>query len=194
MFLFFASDDTYKDAIILNLISEWTKKSEIPLGRTIIQKLCYFAEAIDIPLGYRFSVYQYGPYSQELYMHIDDMVINGLINDENMSNKLKAGTSVYSLSESAKHLLEVSSEKLEKIKDSVSFLIDYLKKYSPRDLELMSTTHYYYTANKNYYGELDDAELKALTIRRVIEAKKDKFSQFEIDNAYLLLKSTAQFH
>jgi len=186
----FCSGEVYNSAVILKLIEEWTAHSKYPLGRTIIQKLCYFAQAIDIPLGYRFSVYQYGPYSQELYNHIDDMVMSGLIKDENIStvDGSKTGTSSYALGEPDYYLPKcqiLESETKDKIKQMVSFF----KENSPNELELLSTTHYYYIANKNYYKEIDDGTLKSFTLKSVVNAKKDKFSISEIDMAYLSIKS-----
>ncbi|MCL2768283.1 MAG: hypothetical protein FWE49_06130 [Synergistaceae bacterium] len=194
MFFFFGFDDFKKDAVIIKLISEWNEKSKKPLGRTTIQKLCYFAEAIGVPLGYKFSVYQYGPYSQELYTHIDDMVSSGLVDDEYSVKKQKTEFSSYLASEKARDLLILYCEVLRETEDKISFLVEYFKDKNPQKLELLSTTHYYYAANKGFYKGLSEDDLRSLTIRKVIEAKKDRFKQHEINEAYNSLIKTPQFN
>jgi len=194
MFFFFGFDDFKKDAVIIKLISEWNEKSKKPLGRTTIQKLCYFAEAVGVPLGYKFSVYQYGPYSQELYAHIDDIVSSGLVDDEYSVKKQKTDNSSYIACEKAKDLLALYSEVLSEAEDKIHFLVEYFKDMTPRKLELLSTTHYYYTANKGFYQGLDGDDLRDLTIEKVVEAKKDKFEQREIKAAYCSLIKTPQFN
>jgi hypothetical protein len=194
MFFFFGFDDFKKDAIIIKLISEWNEKSKKPLGRTTIQKLCYFAEAVGVPLGYKFSVYQYGPYSQELYTHIDDLVSSGLVNDKYSVKKQKTEISSYSASEIAIDLLASYRDVLSKAEDKIHFLVEYFKDKTPRELELFSTTHYYYVANKGFYQGLDEDGLRKLTIKKVVEAKKDKFKQREINEAYCSLIKIPQFN
>jgi len=190
---FFSFDDSSRDAIIIKLISEWNNKSKKPLGRTTIQKLCYFAEAVGVPLGYNFTVYQYGPYSQELYAHIDDMVSFDLINDMHSVNEKKTDSSSYSASEAAIYLLTSNEDVLSKTNEMILFLVEYFKNMTPRDLELYSTTHYYYAANKGFYQSLGEDDLRDLTIRNVVAAKKDKFKRHEIFETYCSLLKIPQF-
>ena len=189
----FDFDDIYKDAIIIKLISEWNANSKQQVDRTTIQKLCYFAEAVDVPLGYKFSVYKHGPYSQELNEHIDDMVCTDLVTDKNSENELKTTTSSYSASEDAIELLVMYKDELSKTEDKILFLVEYFKDKPLRDLELFSTTHYYYAANKGFFQALDENGIRDRTIKKVVEAKKGEFEHSEVLKAYLALVETPQF-
>ena len=195
MFFFYDFNDTYKDALIVKLVCDWNESSTVPLGRTLIQKLCYFAEAVGVPLGYAFSVYQYGPYSQELYAHIDDMVSAGLVYDRNAANRQKAGTSAYAAGEAAAYLLDLHKDALCKDAEAkIRFVVEHFRQKTPRQLELLSTTHYYYAANKSFHRGADEISLKDSTIMNVAEAKKRKFDRSEIEEAYRLIRDTPQLN
>jgi len=184
MFFFNDSDDLNKDAIIVKLISEWCEKTASHPGRTLIQKLCYFAEAVGVPLGYKFVVYQYGPYSQDLYDHIDDMIVYGFLCDEHSENDKKSKTSSYSTTALAKELLTSRKDLVSMYDEKLHSLVESLKSMQLHELELFSTIHYYYTANRGYYHAMNDDGLKRLTIDKVAKAKRDRFEQSEIDEAY----------
>lgn len=189
----FGFNDFRIDAVIVKLVSVWNENSGNKMGRTTLQKLCYFAKAIDVPLGYRFRVHQYGPYSRELYEHIDDMVSYGLLNDEHAINEQKPDTSSYSIGEYAADLLDTYKDEVSKQEDKIIFLINYFKSMPITKLELYSTTHYYYAANKGFYRDINEDELLLKTIEKVLEVKKDKFSRDEVHDAYCTLLKTPQF-
>jgi len=188
MFLFVGSNDFKKSAIILKLVSEWNKKSNYKMSRITIQKMCYFAEAVSVPLGYRFSVFKYGPYSQDLFDQIDDMIMYGLLSEENKDNGNKDNVSLFSTTDLANDLLASYDDFLCLYDDKINFLTNYFKDMSLRDLELFSTIHYYHTATNGYYNGLDKDELRELTINYVINAVKDKFIKKEISNAYFKME------
>ena len=51
----------------MGLFAEIASKAQRRFGRTALMKLCYFLqEAKDIPLGYNFSLYTYGPFDSEV--------------------------------------------------------------------------------------------------------------------------------
>jgi uncharacterized protein YwgA len=60
--IFFA--DKIADALLAYLIKSFNEAGDRTLGRTILQKLCYFAKASGVPLPFRFEIYHYGPFSQ----------------------------------------------------------------------------------------------------------------------------------
>jgi len=191
MYFFVGSDDFKIKTLIIKLISEWNEKSEYQIGRPAIQKICYFAEAIDVPLGYKFSVYKYGPYSQDLFDHIDDMVMYGLLTDDGSSTDPKKRVSLYSITDIAEDLLITYKDFVNTYDEKLRYIVDYFKDMSLRDLELFSTIHYYHAANINYYRGIDKDKLKELTISNAITAKKDRFKKNEIDSAYFELEGTS---
>ena len=191
MFYFIGTDDFKKSALISKLVSLWYEKTRNHMGRTTIQKLCYFSESIGVPLSYKFSVYKYGPYSQELFEQIDDMVIYGFLIDKHSESDHQDKISLYSITELAEELLTSYNDFLTTYEERLCLLVEYFKDMTLRELELLSTMHYYYTANNGYYRGVDKEEIKKLTIDRVIKAKKDEFEKNEIDNAYYKIVETA---
>lgn len=52
----------------------------VPPGRTVIMKLTYFLQALfGVPLGYRFSLYTYGPYDQEVLNDLATIERRGIV-------------------------------------------------------------------------------------------------------------------
>jgi uncharacterized protein YwgA len=86
----------FDDAVIAYIIKKWNELSDVPLGRTIIQKLCYFVKSKGVPMRYDFDMYHYGPYCQDLYYRMDDMTADNVVKDENLINNNKTGKSKYS--------------------------------------------------------------------------------------------------
>lgn len=52
-----------------------------------MQKVCYFLKAKGVPLDYAFEMYHYGPYSQELYFRLEELVADGIIEDMSSTPK-----------------------------------------------------------------------------------------------------------
>lgn len=69
------------DAFVAYLIKSYTERSRKTLGRTILQKLCYFAKASGVPLPFRFEIYHYGPFSQEIFYRTEDLLLDRVIED-----------------------------------------------------------------------------------------------------------------
>jgi uncharacterized protein YwgA len=77
--IFFA--DKIADALLAYLIKSFNEAGDRTLGRTILQKLCYFAKASGVPLPFRFEIYHYGPFSQEIFYRTEDLLLDGVIED-----------------------------------------------------------------------------------------------------------------
>src|SRR5579859_7137684 len=77
--MLFANRST--DALLAYLIKTYTETSKGTLGRTILQKLCYFAKASGVPLPFRFEIYHYGPFSQEILDRTDALLLDDVIVD-----------------------------------------------------------------------------------------------------------------
>src|SRR2546427_2089202 len=81
------------DALVACLIRKYKNVSSRTLGRTILQKLCYFAKASGVPLPFRFEIYHYGPFSQEIFDRTENLLLDGVIEDKSSD----AGQSNYVL-------------------------------------------------------------------------------------------------
>jgi len=73
--------ESISNALVACLIKQYKDESRRPLGRTILQKLCYFAKASGVPLPFRFEIYHYGPFSQEIFDRTEDLLSDGVIED-----------------------------------------------------------------------------------------------------------------
>ncbi len=51
------------------------KQKEIPLTKINIQKIVHFLKEVGVPLRYKFEPYIYGPYSSELKIELEDLVL-----------------------------------------------------------------------------------------------------------------------
>lgn len=60
-----------------------------PVGRTIFQKIAYFATASGVPTGLSFQRGSYGPYSEALKVRETQLVNNGLVAEELQGNMLR---------------------------------------------------------------------------------------------------------
>src|SRR5437762_8697011 len=68
-------------AVVAYLVKRYNELAQGTLGRTILQKLCYFAKANGVPLRFRFEIYHYGPFSQEIFEVTEDLLVDDVISD-----------------------------------------------------------------------------------------------------------------
>jgi|GEM_PF-423896 len=184
------------DAIVAYIVKKWSELSKVPLGRTIIQKICYFIKSIGVPLDYDFDMYHYGPYSQDLYYRIDDMVADKVVTDKktcntaNISN-LKTNSSKYILGDNADELLELYYKDVNKHTATIDSVIKVFSGFSPTQLELLSTIHYFHVTLSSFYNKPAN---KGEVIIKVKEAKGDKFEDNLISRAYDALREAEIFN
>lgn len=185
----------FDDAVVAYIVKKWNELSQIPLGRTIIQKICYFIKSKGVPLDYDFDMYHYGPYSQDLYYRMDDMVADKVVTDNkalnfaNISN-VKTSSSKYILGDNAKELLELYNKDLNKYTATIDSVIEVFSEFDHTSLELLSTIHYFQTTLTSYYNKPAN---KDEVIIKVKEAKGDKFKDDLISRAYDALKEAGIF-
>lgn len=173
----------FEDAIIGFIIKKWKEISPAnKIGRTIVQKVAYFLKAKGIPLTYDFEIHHYGPYSQELYSRIDDLVADNIIIDRSSS----ANKSLYEPGFLMDRLLESYHEQLEPYQNDITTVIKIFNKLpSAAAMELLATIHYLHNSYKAYYKK--DPE-KEMIVTRVKMIKREKFSNEEIKNAYTIME------
>lgn len=183
----------FDDAIVAYIVKKWNEISDIPLGRTIIQKLCYFVKSKGVSLDYDFDMYHYGPYSQNLYFRMDDMIADHVVIDENAINsnvKIRRSSSKYLPGANVDKLLNMYNEDLSKITATIDNVVNVFHKFGHTDLELLSTIHYFQTTLSDFYNKpADEKEV----IMKVQKAKGNKFNDELISKAYNTLKEAGIF-
>ena len=178
-------DYSFEDAVVAYVAQQW-ESTTTQLGRTVMQKVCYFLKAKGVPLDYTFEMYHYGPYSQELYFRLDELVADGIIKDMSSTPK----KSVYVPDEKDNEILEMHYESLMPYRDDINQIIKLLTNFGPADLELLATIHYFQTSYGKFYK---NPPSKDFVVAKVIETKKDKFAPDLISRAYDALQSAGLF-
>lgn len=182
------------DAIVAYMVKKWNELSDIPLGRTIIQKLCYFIKSKGVPIDYDFDMYHYGPYSQNLYYRMDDMTADSIVKDENainiLNSNVKSSKSKYIPGDNVEKLLSKYSDDLSKFTSAIDKVIDVFYEFDPTGLELLSTIHFFQTTLSDFYNKPAN---KDEVIMKVKKAKCEKFKDDSISKAYDALQDAGIF-
>lgn len=176
---------SFEDAVVAYVAQHW-ESTTTELGRTVMQKVCYFLKAKGVPLDYTFEMYHYGPYSQELYFRLEELVADGIIEDMSSTPK----KSVYAPGKKDNEILEVYRESLALYRDDIKQIIKLLTNFGPADLELLATIHYFQTSYGKFYNSPPQ---KDFVVAKVNETKKDKFAPDLISRAYDALQSAGLF-
>jgi len=109
-------------------------------GRTAVMKLCYFLQTLrHVPLGYRFSLYSYGPFDSEVLADLDYAEALGAISSEVVH--FPSGAYGYRISPSgrATHLEDMAREFLNEYGDDLDWVIGEFGDLGSGELELAST-------------------------------------------------------
>lgn len=73
------SKDTFRTAVLTALV----KRAPIPPGRTALMKFAYLLQAVrGVPLGYRFRLYNYGPYDEQVLADAREAASVGLLKSQ----------------------------------------------------------------------------------------------------------------
>lgn len=109
-----------------------------PVGRTIFQKIAYFATEAGIPTGLTHSRSSFGPYADSLKARVTQLVNNGLIWEERLGRMfvVKVGQTF----EDAKQAYKAEIESVEPIIDRVADL--FLRIRTTRQAELAATVRF----------------------------------------------------
>ena len=174
----------FEDAIIAYVTERWEQKAKNKVGRTIIQKLCYFLKHEGVPMNYKFKMYHFGPFSQELFFRMEELESDNVIKDE----LAEPERSAYVLGENAEEAVDNFSESLQKYEQNVNGLIDKLAAFykRPEELELLATIHYFYSARLKFNKRPPSRED---IIEETIEVK-NKFTEEQVEKAYDFLESS----
>jgi hypothetical protein len=143
------------------------------LGRTALQKLAYFAQALGTPIPCSFDIYTYGPYSDSITFSVESLMADDVLVDQSFTTKY----SNYKIGPNSTALLSAFNNEIEPYESTICRVVSVLGGFSPSDLELIATLHFISRRAKQLRGVIDKnqviAEFKAI--------KKNKFSDAEIN-------------
>jgi hypothetical protein len=112
------------------------------LGRTAVMKLCYFLQALrNVPLGYRFTLYSYGPFDQSVLSDLSSAEVLGGIESKTV---LYAGGYGYEISPAARRrsVRGLASDFLKRYGPDLDWVVQQFGSFGSADLEILSTIVY----------------------------------------------------
>jgi len=150
-------------------------------GKTALQKLVYFLqEWKDVPLGYNYEFYTYGPFSSELMGDLDYSDSLGAVQVKAVPT---GGYCIVSGNRS-KEIKDRSKEFLLKYKTEIDDVINTFGGSSAVRLELLATTHYVFA-----YFSGQNTECDSLLVTETVHSlKPGKFTTEQIQDAVRFLK------
>ena len=143
-------------------------------GKTVFVKLAYLLQEVyKVPLGYRFSLYTYGPYSAEVLADLDRARFRGQVKvdyiGEDAGFAITQGLGVGDLGSDLEPLMAYE--------DAIDRLVESFGHYNARNLELRTTIAYLW----NMLGISDETSADKL-VEEVLQLKP-QFNEMEIKNA-----------
>jgi len=120
----------------LALFSELTRRST--LGRTAIMKLCFFLqESRNIPLGYQFSIYSYGPFDSDVLADLSTAVHMNVLKSTIVY--YPSGTGYEYSSGGDESVREIERDFLAQNQASIAWALTTFGRKTAGELELLST-------------------------------------------------------
>ena len=142
-------------------------------GKTAFMKLTYLLQEVyDVPLGYRFTLYTYGPYCKEVLADLERAEINGWVDIDLIEDS--TGFAVTPRSES----LEVKwyDSVVDPYRNEIDGLVRNFGGFSARDLELRTTIMYLWKVMNVRSQDIPGEECVIEAVRQL----KPQFSTAEI--------------
>lgn len=169
------------DALVASLIKNYKDVSGRTLGRIILQKLCYFAKASGVPLPFRFEIYHYGPFSQEIFDVAEHLLLDGVIEDRSSD----PAQSNYIPGPNFERYLGRFGDAIDQHETKLKRVAVMFSLLDPSQMELVSTIHYLHSSHREWFKE---TPRKQRVVASVLEVKGNKFSRDAVEKAYDILR------
>ncbi|MGD9590096.1 MAG: hypothetical protein AB7Q37_18440 [Pyrinomonadaceae bacterium] len=167
--------------------SEIARKTGGWLGRTAVQKIMYFLGVRGVDINYKFDIYQYGPFSEQILWDIDYLLADGII-QEKSTNPEKFSN--YGPSDANAELFSLYADDIKSAELAIKELVETLVPMKPSELELVSTLDYIY---REQLATGKKSDLKDEVVARFQDIKKDKFTIDQVTKAYDSMVSASLF-
>ena len=165
-------------ALVIKEARQIADENKRYVGRTAIQKIMYFLKARGIPMNYKFDIYHYGPYCQDIITDTDWLIVDDVIRDQSTKPDNYSNYAPYvSMDEILEVISDLSSNERDIIRDTVKALIPL----EPNLLELLATLDYLLRAEKATGRK---TEIKETVVKRLMEVKGAKFEQNLVESMY----------
>lgn len=149
-------------------------------GRKKLQKILYIAKVLAFPLREGYTLYLYGPYSEELAAGLQRMKELHIVEERELDSSYRI-----QMTESGKEFLDYFRGKIEgdvgtEILNRMHTLFGELNRYDPWKLEILATLFYFYHVGYHDFDELHS----------VVKKVKPRFS---CDNISMMVKDVQTF-
>lgn len=169
-------------AFLAEIVCAFEKKhADHYLGRTAMQKLTYFAQAVGVPIPCNFEIYNFGPYSDKVWFALQSMIADEIIVDKSRNEKY----SNYRLNAGGPRYDETMESFVVGYRATIENVVEELGRFDPPQLELIATLHFIASKIKSLSG---NASKEAVT-GQFFSVKGNKFSTEEVSDWYDALKS-----
>jgi len=175
-----------KYSIIANLSKQLEAISPL-FGRTVLQKMIYILqEVFEIPCGYEYSFYNYGPYSSELASDLEYVEFLGGVNVTWLEN-----IGGYHITPGAKcdRIISKASPFLDANNQKISQCIEEFGSSNAGKLELIATIIYV-----DRYSKKNRLRLGSKDLSKKVKELKPKFSESDIEETAKTLSRKKYIH
>ncbi|HCG99015.1 MAG: hypothetical protein A2074_01420 [Candidatus Aquicultor primus] len=167
--------------IAAGIIAKMVELNKGVEGKKVMQKLVYFLQERGVPLGFKYQLYFYGPYSNELAYAVSDFESFGILVAQPAANNATA----YKSGPTANIFIEANNVLVDKFKPVVEAVLHDFGRRSSSELELMATIHFIDKSMCSKNGVSEKNQVIALT-----KKEKKKFPEEAIGQAYEELVKT----
>ncbi|MEW6110000.1 MAG: macro domain-containing protein [Nitrospirota bacterium] len=143
-----------------------------PIGRTMFQKIAYFATELGLKTGLSYSQSSFGPFASELKFKITKLVNNGLIKEEHLGRmfSVKPGPTF----QDAQKIYEEEIQKEQPIIERLTDL--FLRINTTHQAELAATVHF---AAQSFQKSRKETPTEADVLNAVMEWKQRRKPSFD---------------
>ena len=155
-----------------------------PIGRTVFQKIAYFATELGLKTGLSYSRGSFGPFASDLKFKITKLVNNGLIKEEQLGRmfSVRPGPTF-------EDALKLYKEDIQKAQPIIERLTDlFLRINTTHQAELAATVHF---VAKSYQKEYKEAPSETDVLNAVMEWKQRRKPSFEIAEVAKTIRNLA---
>lgn len=140
------------------------------VGKTKIQKIMYFLQhAFGVPLDYVYTMYYFGPYSEELNNDLLDMKLQDYLD-------IKPSPDLYGYHvRPGNEVIDSIDSKIKPYERQLNECLDKFGRSNPSDLELLGTL---------YFVKHSEDELTKKEIIKKVKMLKPKFDMPQIEEFY----------
>lgn len=134
--------------IAAGIIAKMVELNDGVEGKKVMQKLVYFLQERGVPLGFKYQLYFYGPYSHELAYAVSDFESFGILVAQPAANN----AATYQSGPTADIFINANADLVSKFQPTVEKVLHKLGQKSSSELELMATIHFIDKAMRSKNG------------------------------------------